>query len=88
MMVVLGQPLHSIAGTRVTCVHGLEREWVETAGLLNQQMGPYMGSPRRKESYSEGVLLQLLGHHWLEASSIKLALLFFHYERKVVNSCQ
>ena len=54
---------------------------MEIAGLLDQQMGPYLGSPRKKESYSEGALPHLLGHRWVEASSIKLALLFFHYER-------
>lgn len=51
---------------------------MEIAGLLNQQMGPYMGSPPKKGELLRGSASSLPGGNYcVEASSIKLALLSF-----------
>lgn len=78
-----GSHLHCIASTWVTCLHGWEREWVENSWLLNQQMGPYMGSLRKKGELLRGSASSLPGGTIvLEASSIKPAFAFLSIMRE------
>lgn len=80
-----------------------EEEWLETTGLQSFADCGLLGSGERKVTLKgqevEQIPMALLSlpmssflttywHIGLKVSSIKLALFFFHYERKMVNSSQ